>query len=126
MREGYEFLLLLIKRFVGGRRGAETKFFKPTKTPVIRRLKDHSVGTTKHTKHTKIKPKPQRGGRKQMAGSHDAAAEAQLSARVHHVGGEIVTRLQRWISSLRQKPRALPWAILWRPFRPAVGTIIPE
>ena len=78
-----------------------------------------------HEAH-EIKPKPQRGGRKQMAGSHDAAAEAQLSARVHHVGGEIVTRLQRWISSLRQKPRALPWAILWRPFRPAVGTIIPE
>jgi len=33
-----------------------------------------------HEAH-EIKPKPQRGGRKQMAGFHEASAKAQLSAR---------------------------------------------
>ena len=38
------------------------------------------------------------------------------------VSARIVARLQRLMAIMASKPRALPWAVLWRPFRPCIRT----
>ena len=38
----------------------------------------------------------------------------------------MVARLQRLMAIMASKPRALPWAVLWRPFRPCIRTAMLE
>ena len=42
------------------------------------------------------------------------------------VSRRMVARLQRLIAIMASKPRALPWAVLWRPFRPGIRTAMLE
>jgi len=42
------------------------------------------------------------------------------------VSARIVARLQRLMAIMASKPRALPWAVLWRPFRPCIRTAMLE
>ena len=43
------------------------------------------------------------------------------------VSARMVARLQRLMAIMASKPRALPWAVMWRPFRPALcGAILDE
>jgi hypothetical protein len=43
------------------------------------------------------------------------------------VSARIVARLQRLMAIMASKPRALPWAVMLRPFRPALcGVILDE
>jgi len=42
------------------------------------------------------------------------------------VSRRIVARLQRLMAIMASKPRALPWAVMWRPFRPCIRTAILE
>jgi hypothetical protein len=42
------------------------------------------------------------------------------------VSRRIVARLQRLMAIMASKPRALPWAVLWRPFRPYIRTAMLE
>jgi len=42
------------------------------------------------------------------------------------VSRRIVARLQRLMAIMASKPRALPWAVLWRPFRPCIRTAMLE
>jgi len=42
------------------------------------------------------------------------------------VSARMVARLQRLMAIMASKPRALPWAVLWRPFRPCIRTAMPE
>jgi len=42
------------------------------------------------------------------------------------VSARMVARLQRLMAIMASKPRALPWAVLWRPFRPCIRTAMLE
>ena len=42
------------------------------------------------------------------------------------VSRRMVARLQRLMAIMASKPRALPWAVLWRPFRPCIRTAMLE
>jgi len=42
------------------------------------------------------------------------------------VSRRIVARFQRLMAIMASKPRALPWAVMWRPFRPCIRTAILE
>jgi hypothetical protein len=42
------------------------------------------------------------------------------------VSRRIVARLKRLMAIMASKPRALPWAVLWRPFRPCICTAMLE
>ena len=42
------------------------------------------------------------------------------------VSRRIVARFQRLMAIMASKPRALPWAVLWRPFRPCIRTAMRE
>jgi hypothetical protein len=54
--------------------------------------------------------------------SHGTCATTLECLRVSR---RIVARLQRLIFIVHD-PRVLPWAVMWRPFRPAICTVVLE